>query len=308
MRSRRSPSRADLQTFELLSAIDPSSVRQDGGTLTFQATGADGSMRFAGTGVSWQDGLLAFAPGSRLYALDALGRICGISTAVANSGDENNMVWLSDGYTFSSATSVDGPESLYTLRGMSACTRDYRQASPEAAISLLSYQPNFIVFGAEAGNADADGFLDSVIIMNVGTSPSGTMYMGTYGYAQFISPGYTVEGAGTPDRPALKNFVGLNAAFPGSNTLIHEYGHSFGLAGAQGVRITHVDAAMERRVLPGADGPVATLRISPLPAEGLLCALFAKKSAFFKGFYPFGVVYTHYEAKGGWNHDHQGTL
>lgn len=512
-----STKRADLQTFELLSAIDPASIQHSGDTLTFQATGPDGIMRFACTGVTWQDGLLVFAPGSRLYGLDALGRICGISAAMANPGDENNMVWFSGGYTFSSATSVDGPESLYTLWGLSAYARDYRQASMEAAISLLSYQPNFITFGAEAGNtdaftlsalelyydrqtfttgirnvllledmygtylegdtydanlehfdldsglydfylavqpdvteelhpltldstnlemnldmcvtgideslyaigdlkdasgqpmdkasplalgatlqvtigdttadvplpiiqrftgaqtlhdlapynnaaasgdvtalvvpvywqdqpenatedvlrqlkaqlgrvvdaagqvtdysdqlenafslssyydtasynqyritsfitdwypapynyigdretvaqledadfpaqvytwlmdtypdmdwsrfdADADGFLDSVIIMNVGASQSGTMYMGTYGYAQFISPGYTGEGAGTPDKPALKNFVGLNASFLGSNTLIHEYGHSFGLVDYYDVYYTGIDA------------------------------------------------------------------
>lgn len=79
-------------------------------------------------------------------------------------------------------------------------------------------------------DADGDGFFDSVIIVNVGKSSTDAVSMSGYAYAMFNSPGYTGEGAGTQKRPVIKNFVSINTAFmKDSRTLIHEYGHGFGL-------------------------------------------------------------------------------
>lgn len=93
-----------------------------------------------------------------------------------------------------------------------------------------------------AFDRDADGLMDAVILLNVGTSAGDTMYMGTYGYAQMVSPGYTGENAGTPSRPNIKNYVGINVSFLESNTLIHEYAHGFGLVDYYDVRYSGIDA------------------------------------------------------------------
>lgn len=93
-------------------------------------------------------------------------------------------------------------------------------------------------------DADADGFFDSVIIVNAGTSDSGAMSMGTYSYAQQISPGYTGEGAGKPESPAIHNYVGLNVSFieEEARTLIHEYAHGFGIVDYYDVTYSGIDA------------------------------------------------------------------
>lgn len=510
---------SQLQTFDLFPCIDhATAVQQADGSLYFEAAAPGGTMRFVGYGVTLLEDGMTFAPGAKLYGLDALGRICAIGLETADPGTEGNNTWFSGGYTFSSATSVDSPEDLFTLWGLSTFVADHQSAAMPSSLSLLQFQPNFIVFGADASNADAftlsaltvyydeatfstgirsvqlnadmygtylegdrydtslecfdlesgvysfflvvqpdileetepftltsdnlndiafagcitgisdtlftigdlkdaagqvldktsrlsmgssiqvtlgdytadvplpvieqytgaqtlhdltpynnaaslgdvtalvvpvywqdqpqnatdellarlkaqlgrvedaagqvtdysdqltdsfslssyydiasygqyritsfvtdwyaapydytgdketvyqagdtefpaqvydwlletypdmdwsrfdkdaDGFLDSVILINTGTNDSDVMYMGTYAYAQFISPGYTGENAGTPDKPALKNYVGMNISFLGTNTLIHEYGHGFGLIDYYDVSYTGIDA------------------------------------------------------------------
>lgn len=79
-------------------------------------------------------------------------------------------------------------------------------------------------------DVDGDGFFDSVILVNVGKPSADAVSMSSYAYALFNSPGYTGEGAGTQEQPVIKNFVSINTAFmEDSRTLIHEYGHGFGL-------------------------------------------------------------------------------
>lgn len=91
-------------------------------------------------------------------------------------------------------------------------------------------------------DADADGFLDAVILMNAGSSEDGGVNMMSYGYALHISPGYTGENAGTQAQPAWKNFISLNSGFLDGNTLIHEYAHSFGLVDYYDVTYSGVNA------------------------------------------------------------------
>ncbi len=91
-------------------------------------------------------------------------------------------------------------------------------------------------------DSDGDGFFDSVLIINAGTSDSMEMYMNSYSYAIFLSAGYTGENAGTQDKPTVKNFVSVNTSFLGSNALIHEYSHSFGLIDYYDVTYMGIDA------------------------------------------------------------------
>jgi len=89
---------------------------------------------------------------------------------------------------------------------------------------------------------DADGFLDSFIIVNFGVDTDGEMLMGTHSHAVHVSRGYTGEGAGTPQRPRIKNFISMNASFLGDNTLIHEFAHRFGLIDYYDVTYSGIDA------------------------------------------------------------------
>lgn len=91
-------------------------------------------------------------------------------------------------------------------------------------------------------DGDSDGFFDSVIIVNAGENQSDAVAMMGYGYALFISTGYTGENAGSPDAPALKNFVSINMEFLGDNTLIHEVSHSFGIIDYYDVDYSGIDA------------------------------------------------------------------
>lgn len=90
-------------------------------------------------------------------------------------------------------------------------------------------------------DSDADGFFDSVIIMNVGTV--GDSYaMASYSHAVHVSTGYTGETAGTQDKPVIKNFVSINQSFLTDNALIHEYAHGFGLVDYYDVTYSGIDA------------------------------------------------------------------
>lgn len=90
-------------------------------------------------------------------------------------------------------------------------------------------------------DADGDGFLDAVILINVGDSGD-ELNMMSYSYALHISTGYTGVGAGTPDSPALKNFVSVNSSLLEGNALIHEYAHGFGLVDYYDVTYSGADA------------------------------------------------------------------
>lgn len=90
-------------------------------------------------------------------------------------------------------------------------------------------------------DADGDGFLDAVILINVGDSGD-ELNMMSYSYALHISTGYTGVGAGTQDSPAMKNFVSVNSSLLEGNALIHEYAHGFGLVDYYDVTYSGADA------------------------------------------------------------------
>ena len=90
-------------------------------------------------------------------------------------------------------------------------------------------------------DADDDGFIDSLIIINNGT-PDDELNMATFDYAMHYSPRYTGENAGTTDKPAFKNFITVNHIFLDGNTLIHEYAHCFGIVDYYDVTYSGIDA------------------------------------------------------------------
>lgn len=91
-------------------------------------------------------------------------------------------------------------------------------------------------------DADGDGIFDSVIFINTGKRDGDTVVMAGYGYALFVSFGYTGEGAGTKDTPVFKNFVSINTEFLEDNALIHEVSHSFGIIDYYDVGYSGIDA------------------------------------------------------------------
>lgn len=103
-------------------------------------------------------------------------------------------------------------------------------------------------------DADGDGFLDSVILINAGAIAGDSMDMASYSYALYVSSGYTGEGAGTSDRPAMKNFISMNTSFLSENALIHEYAHGFGLVDYYDVTYSGADAVGGYDMQSGAYG------------------------------------------------------
>lgn len=103
-------------------------------------------------------------------------------------------------------------------------------------------------------DADGDGFLDSLIFINAGTIAGDSMDMASYSYALHVSTGYTGEGAGTSDQPAMKNFISMNTSFLSENTLIHEYAHGFGLVDYYDVTYSGADAVGGYDMQSGAYG------------------------------------------------------
>lgn len=91
-------------------------------------------------------------------------------------------------------------------------------------------------------DANEDGFFDAVIMINAGTTTLNYVQMGTYGYAQFHTKGYTAETAGTQEQPTIMNFAAINIAFLNSRTIIHEYAHGFGLVDYYDVNYSGADA------------------------------------------------------------------
>ena len=144
----------ELQTFELISAIRWDTVRTDeNGLLTFEADGPHGTMRFEGEGVTAENGTLTFQPDARIWALDAIGRICAMKPIVADPGDPSNSIIFSGGYTFSDATAVNSHQELMYVWGLSITTGD--ALGDIEPTDLMDYQPNFIIFGSFNQSPDA---------------------------------------------------------------------------------------------------------------------------------------------------------
>lgn len=92
---------------------------------------------------------------------------------------------------------------------------------------------------------DGNGYLDSVIIINIGEREDGAMFMQGYSYAIHYREVYSKEYAGTQDNPNINGFVSLNHTFlenGSTSTLIHEVSHNFGLIDYYDVTYSGIDA------------------------------------------------------------------
>lgn len=92
---------------------------------------------------------------------------------------------------------------------------------------------------------DANGYVDFVILVNLGDVNPYYYDRTSYGAATCWSFGYGDEYAGTPDSPNLQTLVTMNQQFIAdgdASTLIHEFSHIFGLKDYYDVRFSGIDA------------------------------------------------------------------
>lgn len=186
-----------LERFELLSAIRWDTLRTDeDGLLTFEADGPHGVMRFAGSGVTAENGCLTFQPRSRIWALDAIGRICGYEAVVSQNGHSENGVFFSGGYTFTDATSVDRHEELMYVWGSGVHAENLREGGP---VEMMDWQPNFVIVGGFDGNEDAFTLSALTVYYDTATFHTGirsmwldSSFYGTYLEGDRYDPGREV--------------------------------------------------------------------------------------------------------------------
>lgn len=166
-----------LECFELISAIRWDTVYYgEDGLLRFEADGPHGVMRFEGLGVTAENGELTFQPGAQIWGLDAIGRICAISPTASVPGDSNNFYHFSGGYTFTQSTSVEKHEDLMYIWGLGTLvTNPYTEFT---VVTLMDWQPNFVIIGTSNHNVDAVSISALNIYYDTATFTSGIRYMG----------------------------------------------------------------------------------------------------------------------------------
>lgn len=178
-----------LECFELIGAIRWDTVHTDEeGLLHFEADGPHGIMRFEAEGVTAESGVLTFQPGSRLWGLDAIGRICAIGPRVSNPGDPANGILFSGGYTFTQETSVEKHEDLMYVWGQGILAEDGTR-SEYTASEMMNWQANFIIFGSDNNSVDAFSLSALNIYYDTTTFTSGIRYMDldAYFYGLYLS-------------------------------------------------------------------------------------------------------------------------
>ncbi len=92
---------------------------------------------------------------------------------------------------------------------------------------------------------DADGYIDSMIIINAGEIEGDTYLKDSYSYGLNISSTYIDEFAGTQKDPTVNNFTSVGHSileYSGSSLLIHEFSHSLGLIDYYDVTASGIDA------------------------------------------------------------------
>ena len=156
---------SDVKSWNLIENIDYSTVSQtpDGG-VTFSATAPNGSeMRFVGSsGITVSDGTITFAMGSRLSALDSIGRICAYEPVISDFGEGSVDIIFRGGYTFNGETSVDSVDDLFHVWGTGLKTTDYADRS--IITSVMYLQPNMIGIGAGDLIAQDDFSISELIV------------------------------------------------------------------------------------------------------------------------------------------------
>lgn len=147
---------SDVESWELVANIDHASVSmQSDGSVYFEAAAPNGGvMRFTGHGVTLEPGAIAFEPGGRIVALDAIGRICAIGATVTDPGSEDNWTSFIGGLSFREGTSVQSDEELFFTPEFGSPASQSNDAASYHE-SLMHYQPNYVAFGAMEDNPGA---------------------------------------------------------------------------------------------------------------------------------------------------------
>ncbi|MBE6884078.1 MAG: hypothetical protein E7487_05690 [Ruminococcaceae bacterium] len=158
----------DLKTYNLMENIDYSTVQQtaDGGVSFVAAAPNGGEMRFVGTaGITVQPGEISFEPGSSIMALDSIGRICMYKPVVSDSGQGDNWVNFTGGYTFDGTTRVDSRSELFEVWPFSISVQDAYDEGYYGGTSALNHQPNMIGIGAADSRTNTDAFTLSELVV-----------------------------------------------------------------------------------------------------------------------------------------------
>lgn len=143
---------ANTISSDIVSGIDHSSIRTDGDTTLFQSVMSDGTVvRFSGNQISIVDNGIMLYPGGSVVSLDAVGKIY---TCAAKFDTSSWDMWfdIGYGYTYSAdKTSVQTAEEVHTWGASSLPTADWQKVE---YLDMISFQPNFVFFTADANASD----------------------------------------------------------------------------------------------------------------------------------------------------------
>lgn len=91
---------------------------------------------------------------------------------------------------------------------------------------------------------DANGYIDSMIILNAGVMESDELFINSFSGAVHYSHTYYGDFAGTPDAPRVNGYVNVGYGWfkDGCATLVHEYAHNLGIIDYYDVNYSGIDA------------------------------------------------------------------
>lgn len=91
---------------------------------------------------------------------------------------------------------------------------------------------------------DENGYIDSVILINLGGGDLNFYVQASYGGAVHTIDGFVDEYSGTTSNPKAHSWVSINIRFleDGPQTLIHEFGHNFGIKDYYDVTYSGINA------------------------------------------------------------------
>lgn len=261
----------EMQTWSLMDNIRLDTLQASGEGLTFTATAPDGSdMRFVTTeGVSIQDGEITLEPNSRVYALDAIGRICAYMPVVSDPG-ENGEILFSGGYTFTDERSVESLDDLFTVWGSVIETRI--AADPQSADNtypMVEYQPNMVGFGAYGGYGQSSYSLSDMVVYYdeaTYTTPIDKLYLDYSFYGSYLE-GQLYDPSKEVYDPGRDNYTFYLMLMPKLLDEINPKKPDFMLDSSIYVQRSVIDIAPERYEigdLKDADGNVLNKATDPL--------------------------------------------
>lgn len=181
---------SDLKTYNLIENIDFSSVKtMADGSISFTAAAPNGGkMRFVGTDVAVEDGVIKLEPTGEIYALDAIGRICAYKPIVLDPGSDSNGINFSGGYTFNGETSVERLEDLFkvwpTCIHASVALNEGYKGTP-----VMQKQPNMIGFALDRINSvDTVTLSEMIVYYDEATyaTPLKEIHLDTYFYGTYL--------------------------------------------------------------------------------------------------------------------------